>query len=264
MFDIINTTGGIAVKFSVCINSITGDLSRVDAIHLSKKLGYKAVEFWEGTDFPVGEFKQAVDETGLNVACMGSGFAALVDPTKRPEFLQKLSEAIANAKTLGAKNLIAVTGQELTGVCRQAQHDSIVDGLKEAAKLLAGTDIILNLEPLNILVNHQGYYLATSAEAFEIVRKVNSPNIKVLFDIYHQQITEGNLIANITANIDMIGHFHIAGNPGRGEPYYGEINYHEVFKAISAAGYDGYLGLEYWPVADGVEESLSKILELYK
>jgi len=251
------------MKFSVCINSVTGELSRQDAIRLSKKLGYEAVEFWEGTDFPVDEYKQVVDETGLKVACMGSGAVPLVDPAKRPEFLEKLAEAIANAKSLGAKGLIALAGQELPGVSREAQHDSIVAGLKEAAKLLAGTDIVLNIEPLNTLVDHQGYYLATSAEAFEIVGKVNSPNIKVLYDIYHQQITEGNLIANITANIDLIGHFHVAGNPGRGEPYFGEINYGEVFKAIDTAGYSRYVGLEYWPKVDGVEESLKKVLAMY-
>jgi len=242
---------------------VTGEQSRKDAMVLSNKLGYKAVEFWEGTGFPLDEYKQAVGEAGVTVACMGSGGVSLVDPAKRPEFLEKLAEAIANAKELGAKGMIALSGQEMPGVSREAQHDSIVEGLKEAAKLLAGTDIVLNLEPLNTLVNHKGYYLATSAEAFEIVRKVGSPNIKVLYDIYHQQITEGNLIANITANIDLIGHFHVAGNPGRGEPYFGEINYCEVFKAIAAAGYDRYVGLEYWPKVDGVEDSLVKVLDLY-
>ena len=250
------------MKLSVCLNSVTGSLSKVDAIKLSKKLGYPAVEFWEGSNFPVEEIKATLDETGMTLACMGGG-SNWVDPATRAATLEGLKASIANAKILGAKGMIATTGQELPGVSREAQHQSIVDGLKEAAKLLEGTDLILNLEPLNVLVNHQGYYLATSAEAFDIVRKVNSPNIKVLYDIYHQQITEGHLIANITANIDLIGHFHVAGNPGRGEPYFGEINYKEVFKAIDAAGYTGYAGLEYWPEVDGMEESMAKILEVY-
>jgi len=230
---------------------------------LAKKLGYPAVEFWEGANAPVDEIKAALTETGIDLACMGGALNLLVDPATRPKFLEELGAAIANAKILGAKGLIATTGQEINDIPREAQHQSIVDGLKEAAKLLDGTGLTLNLEPLNVLVNHKGYYLATSAEAFEIIRKVASPNIKVLFDIYHQQITEGNLIANITANIDLIGHFHLAGNPGRGEPYFGEINYKEVFKAIDAAGYTGYAGLEYWPTVDGMEESLIKIMEKY-
>jgi len=252
------------MKLSICLNSVTGSLSKPDAIKLAKKLGYQAVEFWEGANAPAEEIKPVLAETGVTLACMGGAFNQLVDPATRPQFLKDLSASIATAKALGAKGLIATTGQELEGVPREAQHESIVDGLKEAAKLLDGTGLTLNLEPLNVLVNHPGYYLATSAETFEIMRKVASPNVKVLFDIYHQQITEGNLIANITANIDLIGHFHIAGNPGRGEPYLGEINYAQVLKAISAAGYTGYVGLEYWPAVDGMEESLAKILELYK
>ena len=249
------------MTLSICLNSVTKSLSKPDAIRLAKKLGYPAVEFWEGANALVEEIKPALSETGLTLACMGGG-NTLVDPSTRPQFLEGLKTAIANAQILGAKGLIATTGQELPGVAREAQHQSIVDGLKEAAKLLDGTGLTLNVEPLNVLVNHKGYYLSTSAEAFEIVRKVASPNVKVLFDIYHQQITEGHLIANITANIDLIGHFHVAGNPGRGEPYFGEINYKEVFKAIDAAGYTGYAGLEYWPAVDGMEDSLAKTLEL--
>jgi len=251
------------MKLSICLNSVTGSLSKPDAIKLAKKLGYPAVEFWEGANAPVEEIKAALNETGVSLACMGGAANLLVDPATRPKFLEELSAAITNAKQLGAKGLIATTGQELPDIPREAQHQSIVDGLKEAAKLLDGTGLTLNIEPLNVLVNHKGYYLSTSLEAFEIVRKVASPNVKVLYDIYHQQVTEGHLIANITANIDLIGHFHVAGNPGRGEPYIGEINYNEVFKAIDAAGYTGYAGLEYWPATDGMEESLAKILELY-
>ncbi|MCL2404727.1 MAG: TIM barrel protein [Defluviitaleaceae bacterium] len=251
------------MKLSICLNSVTRSLSKPEAIHLAKKLGYPAVEFWEGANAPVDEIKQALTETGVSLACMGGSNNLLVDPSTRAQFLDGLSAAIANTKILGTKNLIATTGQALPDISREAQHESIVDGLKEAAKLLEGTGLTLNLEPLNVLVNHKGHYLASSIEAFEIVRKVASPNIKVLFDIYHQQITEGHLIANITANIDLIGHFHVAGNPGRGEPYFGEINYKEVFKAIDATGYKGYAGLEYWPAIDGMEESLTKTLEYY-
>jgi hydroxypyruvate isomerase len=251
------------VKLSVCLNSVTGDLSRTDAMRLSKKLGYSAVEFWEGKDFDVAEYKAALDETGLTLAAMG-GAGGLTDPADRPEFLSNLTISMGNAKTLGAKGMIATTGwQERVGVPREEQKKSIIDGLKEAAKLLAGSGLTLLLEPLNILVNHQGYFLSRSDEGFEILREVGSPDIKLLFDIYHQQITEGNLISNIVNNIDLIGHFHVAGNPGRNEPYFGEIYYGQVFKAADEAGYTGYAGLEYW-AKDGMEESLKKCLALYE
>jgi hydroxypyruvate isomerase len=248
------------MKLSLCLNSATGSLSRTEAMDLAKKHGYSAVEFWEGKDFDEA-YKATLSETGLTVACMGF-FSPLVDPSTRAQALEDLKASLATAKILGAKGIIATTGQELEGVSREKQHQSIVDGLKEAAEILAGSGIPVFLEPLNILVNHPGYYLYSSAEAFEIVREVNSPDVKVLFDIYHQQISEGQLIANITNNIDLIGHFHVAGNPGRGEPYLGEINYKEVFAAADEAGYKGYAGLEFWPKGD-VEESLKKCLELY-
>ena len=116
--------------------------------------------------------------------------------------------------------------------------------------MLEASGIMLVIEPLNELIDHQGYYLVRSEEAFQIIDEVGSANVKVVFDIYHQQISEGQLIANITSNIDKIGHFHAAGNPGRHELTRGELHYPSIFDAIGATGYRGFVGLEYWPVDD--------------
>ena len=104
--------------------------------------------------------------------------------------------------------------------------------------------IMIVVEPLNILVNHMGYYLVTTEDAVRMIKAIDSPNCKILFDIYHQQISEGNVIRNIKDNIDLIGHFHIGDNPGRNEPGTGEINYENVFRAIRDTGYDRYLAFE--------------------
>ena len=250
------------MKLSVCLNSVTGKLNKLEAMKLSKKLGYSAVEFWEGANFDLGAYKKTLCEEGLTLACMGMA-RNLVDPAARPAFIEDVKRSLANTELLGARAFIATTGDELAGVSRADQHKSIIDGLKEAAGLMSGSGKTMVLEPLNILVNHKGYYLYSSLEAFDIIREVGCPEIKVLFDIYHQQISEGNLIQNITENIDLIGHFHVAGNPGRGEPYLGEINYSEVFRAAEEAGYEGFAGLEYWPAGD-MEESLKQCLALYE
>jgi hydroxypyruvate isomerase len=89
-----------------------------------------------------------------------------------------------------------------------------------------------------------GFYLVTTEQAVKMIKAVDSPNCKILFDIYHQQISEGNVIRNATENIDLIGHFHIGDNPGRREPGTGEINYDNVFRAIRDAGYNRYLAFE--------------------
>lgn len=126
------------------------------------------------------------------------------------------------------------------------------------APFLEEAGVTLVVEPLNILVDHPGYYLYSSEEAFQIIDEVGSPNVKVLFDIYHQQIMEGNLISRIQRNINKIGHFHAADNPGRHELYMGEIQYLNVFRAIEETGYRGYIGFEYFPL----EEPLSGIWKI--
>jgi hydroxypyruvate isomerase len=129
-------------------------------------------------------------------------------------------------------------------VSREKQHEICVETMIRLGELAKGHDVTIVMEPLNILVNHMGYYLVTSAEGFQMMREVGSPKVKLLFDIYHQQISEGNLIRNITENIDLIGHFHMGDNPGRLEPGTGEINYTNIFAAIQKTDYDGYLAFE--------------------
>ena len=102
----------------------------------------------------------------------------------------------------------------------------------------------------------------SAVEAFDIVREVNSPCVKVIFDIYHQQVMEGNIISNITNNLDLIAHLHGAGHPGRNEMQYGESDYKNIIKAVDEAGYSGALGLEYFPLMDPLE-SLRIAKELY-
>lgn len=150
----------------------------------------------------------------------------------------------------------------MPGTLRETQVQSLVEGLKESAKLLAGTDIILAIEPLNTYYDHQGYFLYSSEEAVEILKAVNSPNVKMLFDIYHQQIMEGNLVNNIKKYIHSIAHFHIADVPGRHEIGSGEINYPNVLNAIKETDYKGCVGIEFFPLNPDHKEVLDNPLFL--
>ena len=118
------------------------------------------------------------------------------------------------------------------------------------------------IEPLNIYVNHPGYYLWSSREAFEIIHEVDHPLVKVVYDIYHQQVMEGNIIPSITQNLDCIAHLHSAGHPGRHELQFGENDYKVIFAAVDKAGYTGACGLEYGPTMDSVE-SLKEFRRIY-
>ena len=169
-------------------------------------------------------------------------------------------QTIGIAVWQGHSPVAGIRGGIRSGIPRDQQHQCLVDGLKAAAPMLETAGITLVIEPLNELVDHAGYFLIRADEAFQIIDEVASPNVKVVFDIYHQQISEGHVINNITANIDKIAHFHAAGNPGRHELTIGELHYPSIFEAIQQTSYDGYVGLEYWPKNDplaGLQEVAS-------
>ncbi|QDV26694.1 TIM barrel protein [Aureliella helgolandensis] len=238
------------LKPSICIDALFEGTPTAEAIALVAKLGYPAFEFWMWWEKDLPQVMQARDAHSLKIAACCTKFVSLVDAQVRDLYLEGLQESIAAAKQLDCPVLISQVGDFLPEVDLEDQHDSLVAGLKAAAKMLEGTNITLAIEPLNEQVDHAGYYLVESDEAFEIVEKVASPNVKVTFDIYHQQISEGHLIHNITSNIEKIAHFHAAGNPGRHELNLGEIHYPAIIEAIQKTDYDGYFGLEYWPEAD--------------
>jgi hydroxypyruvate isomerase len=245
---------------SVCIDAVFGGQTPRDAIESVSRSGISAFEFWGWWDKDLDAIEAARDRFGLRIAACCTRFISLVDPRCRSDYLRGLSESIAVARRLGCPTLISQVGDFCPGVPREQQHASLVDGLREAAPLLEAADVTLTIEPLNELIDHPGYYLVRSDEAFQIVRQVASPRIKVVYDIYHQQISEGNVIRIITDHIDLIGHFHAAGNPGRHELTRGELHYPSIFRAIRETSYQGYVGLEYWPVDDpvrGLQEVVS-------
>lgn len=246
--------------YSVCVPAVFGDKPVHEALPSIQKTGATHYEFWSWWDQDVDAIEAAQKATGLKPAALCTYFIPLTEPERRGEYIEGLKKSIEVARRLGCPTLISQLGND-TGAPREAQHASIVEGLKACAPLLEEAGIVLTIEPLNVLVNHPGYYLTTSAEGYEIVREVNSPNVRLLFDVYHQQITEGNLIANITAGAELIGHIHAAGNPGRHElTLENEIHYPSVFAALKRLGYDKAIGLEYFPVTDPI----GSLNELFK
>ncbi|MEM8733964.1 MAG: TIM barrel protein [Planctomycetota bacterium] len=239
---------------SVCIDAVLGDVSTSDAVAEVHRAGIKAFEFWGWWDKDLETLINAKEAHGMSVSACCTQFISLVDATKRDAYLEGLAGTIEATKRIGTSTIISQVGDALTTIGRDEQRQSLIDGLKEAAPMLEAAGRTLVIEPLNELVDHAGYYLIRSDEAFDIVRQVGSSAVKVVFDIYHQQISEGNLISNIVPNIDLIGHFHAAGNPGRNELSRGEIHYPDVFGAIRETAYDGFVGLEYWPKTDPIAE----------
>jgi len=253
------------IQFSVCIEMIFRELPLLDRIDALSECRFESFEFWGWRSKDIRGILERKEKHGLALStfCV-EPMGRIVDSNTRHEFITGVKDTIDIAHKLECPRLLVTTGNEIEGVSRKVQHKSIVKSLREAAKLVEEADVTLLLEPLNILVDHKGYYLSSSKEGFEIIREVDSSNIKLLYDIYHQQITEGNLIDTITKNISLIGHFHVGDVPGRHEPGTGEINYANVFKEIYKTGYEGFIGLEFKPITDSREalNKVRKILEL--
>ncbi|MDP5062054.1 MAG: TIM barrel protein [Maribacter sp.] len=184
------------------------------------------------------------------------------DLTKREEFLNDIKSSIEVAKRVNAKWMTVVPGHVDLKLRMGYQFANVVESLRQASALLEPHNITMVLEPLNFR-NHPGLFLTDSPQAFEICRAVNSPSCKILFDIYHQQIQEGNLIPNMEASWSEIAYIQIGDNPGRKEPTTGEINYHNVFKWIHEQGFTGILGMEHGNSRDGKEGELA-VIEAYQ
>ena len=241
---------------------ILTELPFLERIERVKRLGYPAFEFWEWKNKDVDAIIRKKNELGLEIATMmGTGWKQLNTEDARKTFVAEIQASIAAAKRLGSKTLIVTTGLEDKRISRAEQHANYVAALKAVAPLAEQAQLTLVLEPLNTKVDHPFYYLQTAKEGFEILDEVGSPSVKMLFDIYHHQIMEGNVIQDITKNISKIAHFHVADVPGRHEPGTGEINYANVFRAIAASGYQGFVGLEFKPSHEA-EESLRAVMKM--
>lgn len=237
--------------YSVCVPAVFRGVPTPEALYKIRDCGAEAFEMWGWWDQDMDAIVRAQQETGLKAAAICTKGGPLTDAFCIDAYIEGLRESIAVAKRLNCPTLISQAGDEIPGLTRESQHNAIVEGLKRCAPILEEAGITLVLEPLNTLVDHKGYFLWSSHKGFDIVKSVGSKNVKLLYDVYHQQIMEGNLIANICQNIDLIGHFHIAAVPGRGDPLSrNEINYPAVLEALKNTGYTGAVGLEYFITED--------------
>ena len=249
------------MKLCVAVPCFFGSLDFCEAIKKVGKLGFDTAETYNWKVLDLDKVKATCEESGVNLISMCTTEFRMTDPEYRSLWLEGLRESCIAASKVGATKLITQVGND-TGEERGYQHSAIVDTLKAAKPILDEYGITVMIEPLNTYVNHPGYYLTSSSEAFDIIREVDHPFVKVIYDIYHQQIMEGNIIPSIVNNLDCIAHLHAAGHPGRIEPWMGESNYSFIFDAVSKAGYKGHCGLEYKPTLPS-EESLRKAKEIY-
>lgn len=178
------------------------------------------------------------------------------------EFLNEIRESVEVAKRVNAKWMTVVPGHIDLRLDMNYQELHVIDALKQASEILEPHGLVMVLEPLNTLRNHPGMILTKTPQAYRICKHVDSPSCKILYDAYHQAITEGNMIPNIDAAWDEIPYFQLGDHPGRNEPWTGEIYYRNIFKHIYEKGYDGIVGMEHGKSQDGKEGELA-LIEAY-
>jgi hydroxypyruvate isomerase len=251
------------MRFSVCIDSLFREAPAAQAMGRIKELGLDAVEFWSWEDKDLEGIALAKEELGMDVAGFCTSCFALNDPAKQGVYLDCLKKSVEVASRLKTKKLITQAGQDIEGASREFQRQAIVECLGKCAGILEDAGIELLVEPLNNKRDHAGTFLWSSDEGFSILEEVSSPNVKLLYDFYHMQIMEGNLLERSLSHLPLIGHFHCAGVPGRHELDLGETSYPYLFKSLDEAGYGGYFGLEYFPVKS-VDEGLRALASFDK
>ena len=232
-----------------CIDTIYKGVDLTTALNEIKSLGYRGFEFWhtEGKDLEL--MKSLMDSLELSLVNFDAREVPLTQPERRKDFIEGVEEAMALAKELRSSHVTVLSGDD-TGQSRQVQHESVVAGLKAAAHLAEANGVTIVIEASNSRVNRPHNYLTGADEAFQIIDEVGSPAVRMLYDIYHQQISEGDLLSRIIPNIEKIGHFHAAGVPNRHELDECEINYDFVLRRIAETSYDQWAGLEYFPARE--------------
>jgi len=184
------------------------------------------------------------------------------DEEMRDQFLDEIRESVDVAKRVGAKWMTVVPGHVELRLDMDYQELNVIDTLKRACEILEPHDLTMVLEPLNTLRDHPGMILTKTSQAYRICKHVDSPSCKILYDAYHQAITEGNMIPNMERAWDEIPYLQVADHPGRHEPYTGEVNYRNIFKFLYDKGFDGIVGMEHGKSGDGKEGEL-KLIEAY-
>ena len=185
------------------------------------------------------------------------------DDARRQAFLKEIQESVDIARRVNAKWMTVVPGHVDSRPHLDYQTANVVETLKRACGILEPHGLIMVLEPLNTLTNHPGMFLTSTPQAYLVCKAVASPSCKILYDIYHQQITEGNLLPNINTAWDEIAYFQAGDNPGRNEPGTGEINYRNVFKHIHGKGFTGVVGMEHGNAIRGTREGERAVIDAY-
>lgn len=244
----------------------------IDNIKFIADLGFRGLEDNEmkrrdiSTQEAIG---RQLDESGMEMGVFVANTINWNEPTLvlddediRNRFLDDIRSSVDVARRVNATWMTVVPGHVDMRMEKDFQEANLIEILKQASEILEPHGLVMVLEPLNTLRDHPGMILTSTAQAYKICKAVDSPSCKILYDAYHQAITEGNMIPNMEAAWDEIPYLQVGDHPGRNEPGTGEINYNNIFKFLYEKGFDGIVGMEHGKSKDGIEGELA-LIEAY-
>jgi hydroxypyruvate isomerase len=246
-------SGAVPFRFSVMLWTVFSGIPFDQRLDKVSEAGYKNVELtgefgrWSDDDFT--KFNAKKHELGMTFDATSGVRTGIGDPSAGDKLLEEMKPFLSTMNRLECPTLILLSGNKIPDAPADAQHNACIDNLGKAAELAAKSNVNIILENIDPVENPR-YYLTSVAEGFEIIRKVNNPNVKFLYDFYHEQIAEGNLIDKLQKNIDYVGVVHIADVPGRHEPGTGEINYANIYRKLAALNFPGTVAMEFRVAGD--------------
>jgi hydroxypyruvate isomerase len=247
--------GETPFHLSVMLWTVYRQLPFAQRLEKVAEAGYRAVELvdefvqWTKADFAAARAR--AKELGIVFDGTAGVWHSLADPADRAPFLKGITAFLPTMRELECDRLILQTGNKVAGMSPEQMRAACIETLKHAGDLAAENHIELLIENIDPEENPK-YFLTSSAEGFDIVRAVSNPHVKFLYDLFHEQIAEGNLLAKLEKNVSLVGLIHIADVPGRHEPGSGEINFQNVYRKLAAIGYNHYVAMEFEPLGDAV------------
>lgn len=242
------------MKVSCCIDMMFSDKAFADRISSVAECGLDAIEFWKWTNKDIDEVVKLKNKYNLVFAVFNIDSSdeklsydlsrGILNAGRVDDFLKALQESTPIYKRLNASAMIVLVGETISNMPREEQIENVYKCLKTAAPLAEANGITIVVEPLNN-VDRQNYFMPYANDLMDILNRVDSPNIKMLYDIYHQHVMGDFSIDFIKSHIGRIGHFHVADFPGRHEPGSATVNYVPIIKEINKTDYKGFIGLEY-------------------
>jgi hydroxypyruvate isomerase len=245
------------LKFAANLSLLYTEVPFLERFDKAAESGFKAVEFHFPYDFKVEDIRYKLTDNGLKLVLFNlhagdkhaNEWGTLSNPTRKDYFRWSLDVALEIAKELDCSQINTMFGNKVTRFTPQEQLKCAMENLSNAIPKVEESGVTLLVEALNPL-DFPDFFLHRPSASFEIVKDIDHPNVKSLYDIYHAQMIEGNIINSINDNFSNVNHIQIADVPGRHEPGTGEINYPRIFSFLEELGYQGYIGLEYRPSSD--------------